>query len=210
VRDWLRERRAGEPVWAGHSYGGHLAAAHVAAHPRGDAALILLASSDIGFRHWGTSALGILGTTQLCAALAALLGYFPGHKLGMGRPIARTVIFDWARWARTGRFRGSDGTDYGRLLSAASARVLSISFTDDQRMARRSAVDALARRFGNAEVTRWHLTPEEVGRAKVGHFGFLEEAEGFWRRIGEWVDGLEPVRRQELGSGAGDRLGEQP
>ena len=187
LQAWLEHCGATSPVWAGHSYGGHLAAAHLAQRPQSGRALLLLATSDIGFRHWGTGAAPILAVTQFFALVSVLCGYFPGRRLGFGRPAARQVILDWARWARSGRFRGSDGADFQPSLAALRKPVLSISFADDRRMARRAAVDAFAARLEGCEVERWHLEPSEIGRERVGHFGFLSAARPLWERVADWL-----------------------
>ena len=179
------------PILAGHSYGGHLAAAYLAKHPCSARALALLACAEISWRLWGAVAPGILLTTQTFAVISRVLGYFPGQHLGWGCPIARTVILDWARWCRSCKFRGTDGTDYGAALAGISAPVLSVSFEDDRRLGRRSAVHGFASRFKNAELSRWHLSPQELSKRSVGHFGFLREAEPFWVRLESWLAGAE-------------------
>ena len=175
------------PILAGHSYGGHLAAAYLAKHPGSAQALALLACAEISWRLWGAIAPGILLTTQTFALISRILGYFPGQNLGWGCPIAKTVILDWARWCRTCKFRGTDGTDYGAALAGISAPVLSVSFEDDRRLGKKSAVDGFASRFKNAERSRWHLSPKELSKPSVGHFGFLRDAEPFWVRLASWL-----------------------
>lgn len=191
IEHWL-EQRGAHPIWIGHSYGGHLAAARVSEDGGCARAVVMLATSELGFRHWGAAAPAILAATQSFDLAARVLGRFPGRAVGWGGDVARGVIRDWARWARSGRFRGSDGRDLGVRLRAIEVPVLSVSFADDHLMGRRSAVDAFAARFAPGICERWHLTAREVKadgseHRRVGHFGFLRDAEPFWQRLAGWL-----------------------
>jgi predicted alpha/beta hydrolase len=186
---WARERYPGRPLaLVGHSLGGHLSAFYAGLNPGEVAALVLLTASHVHHRNWGFPAgFGALATFQAMALCARALGYFPGQRLGWGMPIARQVILDWARWGASGRFWGTAGGDLDAALARVEAPTLAVSFSDDRRFGPKRAVDRFAAMLVSAPVTRWHLTPRELGRDRVGHFGHLRELPELWDRIDLWL-----------------------
>lgn len=102
-----RARFPGRPVHLlGHSLGGHIGALFAATHPGAIDSLLLVACGSVDFRGYpGGAALRVLAGSQVAAATAALLGFFPGDRLGFGGRQPRGVIRDWARLARTGELR---------------------------------------------------------------------------------------------------------
>jgi pimeloyl-ACP methyl ester carboxylesterase len=63
-----------------------------------------------------------------------------------------------------------------------------VSFTDDVRLAPKEACDDYVRRMPSAKLTRWHLSPREIGVQEASHFTHLRGAEEFWRRIDIWLE----------------------
>ena len=64
---------------------------------------------------------------------------------------------------------------------------MSLSFSDDSAL-QRPAIDDLHARCTNAPVQRAHLTPADVGLARVGHFGFFKRgSERLWGGAVAWV-----------------------
>ncbi len=174
----------GAPVYLlGHSLGGQLSALYLAANPAAAAGLILVAAPSVHWRGWDAPLnAGVLAGTQAARAVAAVLGYFPGRKLGFGGTEARGVIRDWARQARTGRYepRGPS-IGYERLLAELEAPVLAISFEDDFLSPPRAVGNLLAK-MRRARVT--HVTLAGDG---LDHFRWVRNPDALVGKIREWL-----------------------
>ena len=174
----------GAPVYLlGHSLGGQLSALYLAANPAAAAGLILVAAPSVHWRGWDAPlSAGVLAGTQAARAVAELLGYFPGRKLGFGGTEARGVIRDWARQARTGRYepRGTS-IGYERLLAELEAPVLAFSFEDDFLSPPRAVGNLLAK-MRRARVT--HVTLAGDG---LDHFRWVRNPDALVGKIREWL-----------------------
>ena len=179
-----REMFPGAPVYLlGHSLGGQLSALYLAENPGAVAGLILVAAPSVHWRGWDAPlSAGVLAGTQAARAVAAVLGYFPGRKLGFGGTEARGVIRDWARQARTGRYepRGTS-IGYERLLAGLEAPVLAFSFEDDFLSPPR-AVGNLLDKMRRARVT--HVTLAGDG---LDHFRWVRNPDALVGKIREWL-----------------------
>lgn len=196
-RDWpavvaaTRERFGeGVPLYLlGHSIGGQVSVLYAAREPKGVDGLIFVAAGSVDFRGFpGVSGLRVLLSTQLAASIARLWGYFPGHRLGFAGRQPAPLIRDWARIARTGRFRPS-GADIVYEEGFASVRlpVLAVSVAGDT-LAPPTAVDRLCDRLPSAAVERWHFEPDGGGR--VDHVRWARKGAPIAARIRTWADGL--------------------
>jgi len=156
----------GRPVvLLGHSLGGQLAVAYLR-RPEADVeGLVLIASGTPHFRVYPRlRGLRVLLGTQVAALLGRCWGYFPGDRIGFaGRESAR-VIRDWARFARTGRFRpaGAD-VDYEREVSTPDIPVLVVSVEGDV-MHTAEAMAALTAKLGRTRVRTLRYTAADAGR----------------------------------------------
>jgi len=114
--------------------------------------------------------------------LTHLLGHFPGRLLGLGEDLPRGVALRWARWCRTPDYLG-DFSGHARF----TAPLLAYSFADDVYAPAR-AVDWLHDRYGSTSKERRHVTPRDLGVARIGHFGFFRpDAEPLWREAADWL-----------------------
>lgn len=177
----VRDRLPGAPVLPlGHSLGGHVAAAYAARHPDRIDGLALVASGSVHWRAWG---LRHLLQTQAVVAAAAVLGHFPGHRLGFAGREARGQMADWGRWARTGRLEfGRPRVDHGPSIAAVHLPVLGMSFEHD-RLAPPGSAEALLGMFRSAEVTREHLRID----AARPHFGWAREPGSVVPALAGWA-----------------------
>jgi predicted alpha/beta hydrolase len=167
----------------GHSLGGQLSALYLAENPGAVAGLVLVAAPSVHWRGWDAPLnAGVLAGTQAARAVAELLGYFPGRKLGFGGTEARGVIRDWARQARTGRYepRGAP-IDYEQLLAELDAPVLAFSFEDDFLSPPRAVGNLLAK-MRRARVT--HVTLAGDG---LDHFRWVRNPDALVEKIREWL-----------------------
>ncbi len=153
--DRLRQRFPDRPTYLlGHSLGGHVAALHLGFDPRAFDATVLVACGAIDHRGYPLPRrLFVLAGTQLAAAIARGLGYFPGHRLGFGGRQPTTLIRDWARHCRTGRHRlAGSPLDYDALMARAEARVLALSIAGDS-LSPMSSTERLVERLERADVS---------------------------------------------------------
>jgi predicted alpha/beta hydrolase len=167
----------------GHSLGGQLSALYLAENPGAVAGLVLVAAPSVHWRGWDAPLnAGVLAGTQAARAVAELLGYFPGRKLGFGGTEARGVIRDWARQARTGRYepRGAP-IDYEQLLAELDAPVLAFSFEDDFLSPPRAVGNLLAK-MRRARVN--HVTLAGDG---LDHFRWVRNPDALVEKIREWL-----------------------
>ena len=64
-----------------------------------------------------------------------------------------------------------------------------ISFFDDELLAPRKSVEALAASYGSERTQHEHLTPKNTGSRPIGHFNFFREKyAALWPRITEWFE----------------------
>jgi predicted alpha/beta hydrolase len=139
-----RQLAVGSPVViAGHSLGAQVAALallHGHATPQ---AAITIAGGHIHYRHWDLpGAVAVLSVAVLVSASTWLFGYLPGRGPGFGTPAPRTLMREWSRTIRRGRFPPIPGEP----REAGQTPVLSICYAGDLLAPRRSAA-ALAERL---------------------------------------------------------------
>jgi predicted alpha/beta hydrolase len=189
--EWVQAQYSRAPlVLLGHSLGGQLSAIYAGRAGGQVAGLVLLNASFVHYRNWDLPYRPLLWCIfRCCSLLARCSGYFPGNRLGLGHRVSKGVVQDWARWGLTGRYTDTDGGDLERDLASVTAPVLSISFSDDRFYAPERAVDEFVRRVVSAVVTRWHLSPGELQRKAMGHFGHLRDGQPLWERIHIWLAG---------------------
>jgi predicted alpha/beta hydrolase len=152
-------------VLLGHSIGGQLGVAYLG-RPEADVdGLALIASGTPHHRVYSRRrGLRVLLGTQAAALLGTAWGYFPGHRVGFGGRESSGVITDWARFARTGRFRpdGAD-LDYERAMSTVDIPVLAVSVEGDL-MHTAAAMAELAGKLGSTRVTHLRYTAADAGQ----------------------------------------------
>jgi predicted alpha/beta hydrolase len=107
-----RGRDPGGPLLAvGHSLGGQIAVLGAVHGYPGLDAVVTVAAGHIHYRHWqGAGAAKVRFAAVLVPVLARLFGHLPGRRLGFGGPQARTLIGEWSRTIRSGRFPELGGT----------------------------------------------------------------------------------------------------
>lgn len=195
MRQWAEQDLAGAISWAvrrfpqarlhamGHSFGGQ--AVGLASNGGRLESLVTVAAQSGYWGHWpspqrfGYAALWYVGVP----IATRFLGYFPSQRLGFGENLPRGVALEWARWCRSPEYLG----DYSGHR-AFSSPILALSFSDD-RFAPQAAVEALHARYGSQDLVYRHLTPEELGTDRIGHFGFFREGKvpGLWSEVTAWL-----------------------
>ena len=187
---WARVAYPGRGlVLMGHSIGGQLSGIHAGLNPGTVSALVLLTTTSVWFRSTPFPSRWLRGLYMFCAfsLWARWHGWLDGSVFNWGLPLARQVVLDWARWGFSGRYSDTEKRNLDGALASVDAPVLSISFSDDLRLAPKEACDDYVRRLPRARLTRWHLTPADIGLAEAGHFTHLRGAEVLWRRVDRWL-----------------------
>ncbi|MEW5849909.1 MAG: alpha/beta fold hydrolase [Myxococcota bacterium] len=188
--DELERRAPGVPLaCGGHSLGGQLSALALARHPERVRAAVLVTVSYPYEALWSFPHKATVGLAfRLMPALATVFGRLPERPVGLGAEIPRTLIQDWGRWGRTGRYH-SRGTDLAEVLRNVRGPVLSVCATDDVLYAPEPAVAHYLAMMPHAQVERWMISPSEMGVRQLGHFGLVKPhaAERLVARLGPWL-----------------------
>jgi predicted alpha/beta hydrolase len=171
----------------GHSLGAQLSALYVGQQPDQVAGLLSIAGCALYYRHWDLHARPVIFFVYvLFSLLARIFGYLPGQYVGWGRPCGATLTKVWSVWGLTGLYTKRDGSSAEECFENYQGPALFLSFTDDIHYAPKAAVDALAKRFRHAEVTRWHKDPKELNVEEIGHFKWRQCAP-VWQLIADWI-----------------------
>ena len=168
----VQKQWPGLPLYfLGHSQGGQLAVLNLAHQPAGIAGVLTIACGSTYFRGWPfPKNLGILAQTQFVRVPAALLGYFPGNKLGFGGRQARSEMRDWANAAINGRYDLiAAGIDYEVALANVSVPVRLFSLQGDD-FAPQGATAVLAKKLPPAMTAHHHLGAEALPAEARDHF----------------------------------------
>jgi predicted alpha/beta hydrolase len=119
-----------------------------------------------------------------------LFGYFPGKKVRKVGDLPKGVIYQWSRWCRSPHYVVDDA---GRPLRGGYEKLrvpmLSLSFTDDELMSRRS-IDSLHDLYANAQMERRYIQPRDVSAKRIGHFGFFRPQfrQTLWQQALAWLE----------------------
>lgn len=195
ILDWARNDCAaminaaiagapGQPIfWIGHSLGGQI----LPFIPnRERLSKIITVASGSGYWRENAPALrpkALVLWYALVPVCIALFGYFPGKRLRTIGDLPCGVILQWRRWCLNPRYAaGAEGAAATAAYASVTTPIVSISFSDDEMMSRKS-IESLNLLFTGAPVTRMRLSPTEAGVKRIGHFGFFrrELAQTLWR-----------------------------
>lgn len=159
-------------VLVGHSLGGQLALLATAAGTLRPAAVAAIAAGTSSPQ--GQSGAVRRGRRHVevafVRATSALLGVWPGDRLGFGGRQPRSIMRDWCAEGATGRYRlTGEGEDLEAALAGIDAPVLLVSLEGD-RVVPRSAVEHLRRRLP-AHAQLRHVAAEEP----IDHLRWLRD-----------------------------------
>jgi predicted alpha/beta hydrolase len=195
--NWAREKFGEDPIVCGHSLGGQIASIS-AAGSKPIAGIAIIAS---GTNYWRGSgprwALGVGAVSVLSPLVVRALGHWPGGRLGFGGRQTATVIRDWARLGRTGRFEPEHAkTDLEGLLREYDGPFFSLTIAGDEYVGR-GATDQLLGKLTSAKIERQRWSPEE--RSHRGHFGWTRAEREPAEIVHDWATRSTPVAVPELG-----------
>jgi predicted alpha/beta hydrolase len=126
---------------------------------------------------------------EVVGQLAAhTFGYLPG-KVGLGEDLPKHVFLEWAGWVRNAHYFFDDRTldeleNFPRFRGVMRA----IGFSDDP-WATAPAIDMLVAGFKGAKAEHIQIAPQDLGVAKIGHFGFFrpDHRNTLWRNAADWL-----------------------
>lgn len=191
-----RELFGEDPLIVGHSLGGQIAC--VSAAKTGPIAGIAVVAS--GSNHWrGVSpfwAAWVGSAVFLWAPLIVrLFGYWPGGRLRFGGRQARTMMLDWARFGRTGKFLLEGATvDHEAALRKLSVPVLGLSIAGDHYVPR-PVKENLLSKLTSAAITREHWKPDKPSHR--GHFNWVRADHGPAELVHDWAEDVAPRGTKE-------------
>jgi predicted alpha/beta hydrolase len=144
----------------------------------------------------------------LMPRLTRLLGYLPARASGLGADLPRGIALDWAARRHPDVMHSPATQARFRHLVARfaqmRARTLAITASDDV-FATAAAGARLLRHYPHAAAVHEEVAPDDLGVARIGHFGFLRRDAGpyFWERAARWLqlcaDEEHAVTRRRLG-----------
>lgn len=123
--------------------------------------------------------------------ITAVLGYFPGRRLGWLEDLPAGVAFEWA----FRRARMEDNLPRGvsaeivRRLAAFQGPLLAVSASDDP-YGSEAAIDRALSYYSGARKSRSTVSPSELGRDQIGHFDLFHDRhrETFWDATARWLE----------------------
>jgi predicted alpha/beta hydrolase len=179
--------RSGVPLYAlGHSLGGHVAALLAGRMPEAFDGLVLCACGTNYARCFpGPTRLLVYGLSLAASTLGPVVGHFPGERLGFGGREAASLMREWGRLARGGRFE-IEGFDGEAALAAARLDTLMISLAHDH-MAPVAAVEHLAGKLSSARVVRVHLDETHAERQSLDHLRWAKSPAAVVAAVHDWL-----------------------
>lgn len=138
-------------IIGGHSLGSQLALLAAARRPHDAQGLLIVAG---GAPYWrcfsGWMRLTLHAIFFGMPAVAGLVGYYPGRRLGFAGREARGVINDWAASGRSGRYRPANmDFDFEAALGRLGQPLLSARMSDDW-FVPQASLDWLSGKLGSA------------------------------------------------------------
>jgi predicted alpha/beta hydrolase len=181
----LRDAVPSVPLFVGgHSLGGQLASLLAATSSLPLAGLALVGS---GSPYWRCFKPWVGLALVAAPALANLVGWLPGRRVGFGGNEARGVIGDWARTGRTGRYagRGID-MDLEAALRRQHRPVLALRLRDDW-FGPEASLDFLLGKMPEAPRRVEVIAPEDIAGAPADHFAWMKVPTDIARRVAGWI-----------------------
>ena len=186
--DWCeRELQPRTLSVVAHSVGGQLLP--LVERPERVHRVVYVAAQEGYWGHWPMPlALAFLALCRVVMpGLVHATGFLPARTLRLGEDLPPGVGLEWARWART-----RDYMQRAPFFDRLSCPALAYGFSDDA-LAPRRAVDRLLASQPRLALRRRHLSPADLGLARVGHFGFFRHdlSGSSWAESADWLRGAE-------------------
>ena len=172
----------------GHSIGGQFAALAAARHPEALLGLALVASGSPYWRGFPHSQRGLVRLLfMLVTPITAIWGYFPGRRIGFGGAEAKTLMRDWARSGRTGRYAPSGiDDDLESALARYSGPVFAAQLADDA-LCPPASLDALLSKLPSATITRQRFAADDFDNRRATHFSWMKASAPIVIALEAWL-----------------------
>ncbi len=187
VLDALNQEGQVPLLFGGHSLGSQLACLLAGQRPQHCAGLLTVAG---GAPYWRSfprrMQLGLLPVFFLMPAVAALLGHYPGRRLGFAGREARGVIADWTRSGRSGRYRFPDmAQDLEAGMAALSVPVLGLRMAND-RLVPQASLDWLLDKLPGCARSVELISASAPGEA-ADHYAWMRDTAASVAAIASWL-----------------------
>ncbi len=182
----------------GHSLGGQLACLYAGLHPSEFDGLVLVASGSPYWRRFRRRLL--IGGFYLWAPwLARWVGHLPGRRLGFGGNEAMSVIADWARSGRTGRYAAAGmQADLEAALAKIDLPLTAVRLRDDW-LGPEASLDWLLSKMPRARQTRVVLSPEAL-HGPADHFSWMKAPDAIAAEVAHAVAALPSTESRRAAS----------
>ncbi len=185
----LTERFPDSPVWiGGHSLGGQLSTLMAARQPDRVHGLLPIASGSVALSCYpprlqrGIRMLGLVSRIS-----GAMVGHFPGQRIGFGGREARGVMKDWVHVAHTGRYEPvGTAFNYERALAELAMPVLALNFKGDT-WAPEAAASYLLGKLPQCQREQWTWGDADTGGQHLDHFSWTKHPQLLAPRIAAWL-----------------------
>ncbi len=164
-------------IVVGHSLGGQLALAAAGSGILHPDRIVMIASGSTTYRAASTPLRRVARrmVTPTFLAITAVVGHFPGDRIGFGGRQPKTMMADWHRegWYGAYRFAGTD-VDYEEALGHVDVPILAVTFARDPFVPHASA-DLLLARVSPARPDRVRLTVADNGGIPLDHVRWVRQ-----------------------------------
>ena len=192
----VKALRKGHPglrlVLVGHSLGGHLAVLQLALERQSVDAVVLVATATPhqapypGLSRWKVGV-----GTRLIGFVSALLGYYPGHRLGFGGLQPKTLMREWAAMGRTGRYVvEGNAVDIEATLERVRIPVLALRIDGDS-LAPEGPCDAVLAKLPNAALQSLAVGAPTLSERGRHHQRWAREPAAVMDPVRRFIDDLD-------------------
>jgi predicted alpha/beta hydrolase len=173
----------------GHSLGGQLGTLSQCLQPGPIAGLVLVASGAPYWRVFGRRGQWIRLALTIAPLITWMVGYLPGRRLGFAGNEAHSVIKDWARSGREGRYEiTAMDMDFERKMASMELPVLGLHMQDD-RLCPAASMRYLVDKMPRAPTEMHALSWGDLG-VDADHFGWMEAPAPIAERLAQWTQRL--------------------
>jgi predicted alpha/beta hydrolase len=184
--DALAARAGAAPLyWVGHSLGGQILAL-VPNRERVKKAITVATGSGYWLENVPALRLRVWWLWFFVVPVTLrLFGYFPGKSLRKVGDLPKGVMAQWRRWCLDRDYAaGAEGPAVRSQYAAVRTPIVSLSFADDEMMSARNT-ETIHALYSAAPRTMKRIAPQDLGVARIGHFGFFRARfeDLLWRRV---------------------------
>ena len=173
--DWLKQQHPQQACFIlGHSMGGQLIGLmHNAIRADG----LILVGSSVGYwplLPFPSNLMYFVIWYLLQPVAIRIAGYLPASKIGIGEDLPAGVAKEFRQWCTSPGYLADffGKTIQRQYYDQIKVPLLSLVPTDDNIAGKRS-VPPLLRLYQKAHIEERWLSPQEIGKQKIGHFGLF-------------------------------------